>query len=307
MQVQLEYYQPVFNLLHERLTDRIRIALLKEPADFRAQYLLQHLPIERELPPETAWPVARKLLDALEARIKPVLSLHSIFFWLHIYRRVDVALNPEHEDRTDQRTLWLVRQIVELAITKYGRATDANEFVLSSRVKPDLILGGFMRAGIKTAAPSRPNKTYRNFANLLRSHPQWVIKDFSEDDFVNIYSVEGLAYQYWRVTALLRSLGKGARLIIGNDGDWYYAQDDELMWLMQSIDERTSRGGLDRSLLGVWIDEDSTQDESGKKPVFDLLICPVYNVDRVPLGGGISAAWITWSGRLHQQLSTHIS
>jgi hypothetical protein len=278
MNVVLDYHQPAFDLLHKHLADRLRDALLIDPVAIRARYLTKHLPVGQVIRHELGWPIARQLLNVLEDEIAAMLRPRSVFFWLHIYRRIGVFLNPEHEDKSDPRTLWLVRQIVELAISKHGRATDADEFVLSTRVNPDLILGGFMRAGVRALATSRPNRAYRNFANLVRSHPQLVIRDFSEEDFVGIYRVEGLAYQYWRVTALLRALGKGARAVISNNGDWTYVQDDELSWLMTSIDERTEQGRSDRSLLGIWIDEEVNRDKGGKKPVFDLLICPVYNV-----------------------------
>ena len=88
-----------------------------------------------------------------------------------------------------------------------------------SRVKPDLILGGFMRAGLKALFKTRFTKTYRHYPGVMRAASQWVIKDFTEEDFVNIYRVEGLAYQYWRATALLRALGKGARITVRAGGD----------------------------------------------------------------------------------------
>lgn len=287
--VLVEYYQPAFELLHERLHEQVQEALLSEPASIRAKYLTENLPIGEEISPECAWPVARELLDMLEAAMAAVLRTRSVFFWLHLYRRIGVFLHPLHEDKTDPRTLALVRQITELAISKYGRATDAREIVLSSRVNPDLILGGLMRAGMRKLATKRPNKTYRNLAKALRAQPQWVIRDFSENDFLGIYRVEGLAYQFWRVTALLRSLGKGARIAIDRHGDWDYVSSEEFLSLVKNIDARTDRGGFDKSLLGIWIDETVTKTDMGEKAVFDQLICPFYNVHRVKLGDAFSA------------------
>jgi hypothetical protein len=272
--VVLFYHQPAFLLLGENLTDRIEHALLTAPAAVRARYLVERLPVEQEVAADLAWPVVRGLLDVLEAEMAEVLRKRSVFFWMHIYRRIGVKLASRHEDKIDPRTVGLVRQIVELAITKHGRTTDADEIVLSSRVKPDLILGGFMRAGFKALFKTRFTKTYRLFVESLRTRPQWVIKDFTKDDFIGIYRMESLAYQYWRATALLRALGKGARITVTRNGDWNYTVDDDLSWLIESIDERTEEGRLDGSLLGTWFDE-------GPRNAKDAAICPVYNVDRV--------------------------
>ncbi len=207
-----------------------------------------------------------------------------MFFWLHVYRRFGVGLYPLHEDKTDPRTVGLVRQLVELAITKYGRVSDAREIVLSSRVNPDHILGGLMRAGVKHMAESQPSRTYREFAKAVKERPQWVIRDFAEEDFLDIYRVEGFAYQYWRVTALLRALGKGSRIKITPDGDWEYEIDSDLAWLLRSIDKRTENGSYDTSLLGTWIDGVQRQSGEGEhRRAFDHVICPIYNVSKVKL------------------------
>jgi hypothetical protein len=237
--------------------------------------------VDQEVAADIAWPAVRELLDVIEAEMAEVLRKRSVFFWLHIYRRIGVTLTPRHEDKTDPRTVTLVRQIVELAITKHGRATDADEIVPSNRVKPDLILGGFMRAGIKALFKNRFTKTYRDVVTFMRASPTWVVRDFTEADFIGIHRVEGLAYQYWRATALLRALGKGARITLHEDGDWNYGNDDDLAWLVKSIDERTEEGRLDRSLLGTWFDEENGQNDVRERAVLERLICPVYNAHRI--------------------------
>jgi hypothetical protein len=134
------YHEPAFHLLHQRLADRIEDALLTAPAQVLARHLAGRLPTAQEIAPEVAWPVFRELLDVVETEMADVLRERSVCFWLHVYRRIGVMLHPHHEDKTGPRTVMLVRHIVELAITKYGRATDADEVVASNRVKPDLIL-----------------------------------------------------------------------------------------------------------------------------------------------------------------------
>jgi hypothetical protein len=279
----LEYHQAAFLLLNERLAGQIEHALVTAPVSMRALHVTARLPIQQEITAERAWPVMRELLDIFEAEMAKLLCKHSVFFWIHIYRRIGVSLYPRHEDKTDPRTVMLVRQIVELALAKHGRATNGDELVPSNRVNPDLVLGGLMRAGIKALFKSRFTKTYRGVVKSLRESPQWVIRSFTEQDFLAIYQVEGLAYQYWRVTALMRALGKGARITVRQDGDWEYVLDDELFWLIRSVDERTEKKGLAGSLLGVWFDDDVRPRESGKFAASEYLICPVYNAEKVPL------------------------
>jgi hypothetical protein len=283
--VMVWYHEPAFALLHRRLGDRIEHALLTAPAQVLARHLIGRLPTKQEIAAEVAWPAVRGLLDVLEAEMADVLRTRSVCFWLHLYRRIGVMLHPHHESNTDPRTVMLVRQIVELAITKHGRATDADELVPSNRVKPDLILGGFMRAGIKARFKPRFTKTYQRLTQSLRDSPQMVIKEFAEDDFVRVYLVEGLAYQYWRVTALLRALGKGARVTVDEDGTWNYASDEELWQLIECIDTRTEKQQLEGSLLGTWFDEKIKRNENSRSSMPWSLICPVYNVER------LSAAW----------------
>jgi len=134
----LYYHEAAFRLLDEHLGQRIEHALLIAPRAIRARYLVERLPVDQEVTGELAWPVFRELLDVLETEIAAALRGRSVAFWMHIYRRIGVNLHPHHEGKTDPQTVRLVRRIVELAITKHGRAEDADEIVLSSRVKPDL-------------------------------------------------------------------------------------------------------------------------------------------------------------------------
>ena len=73
------------------------------------------------------------------------------------------------------------------------------------------VLGGILYDAINHVG----NNTFvarKKVQRFLAAAPQWVIKDFLPDDFVGIYFIEGLAYQYWRLLALLRSLEKALQL-----------------------------------------------------------------------------------------------
>jgi len=212
--VVVEYHQPAFELLHELHHDEIRKALLTEPVSLRAEFLRAKLPSNSVLEPAQLWPIARELLDYIDEAMRQVLSKRSVFFWFHLYRRIGLALHPMHEDLTDERTLFLVRNIVDLAIQRHGDLHCPSELQLSSTLNPKLILGGYCYRGAKHVAPRKPSKFAREFSSGVKSNPQWVIRSFSAEDFIKIYGVEGLAYQYWRVTALMRTVGKGAKVSI---------------------------------------------------------------------------------------------
>jgi hypothetical protein len=117
-----------------------------------------------------------------------------------------------------------------------------------------------------------------------------VIRDFSKRDFIDIYAIEGAAYQYWRLTALLRSLGKGAKIIVDETGDWNYVPDPLLNRLIVSIDKRNEQRDSFSSLMGVWIDNETIMErESGNDAddELDIVFFPIYNTHRVALPDGI--------------------
>jgi hypothetical protein len=284
--INLEYTQIPFAFLEAKLADRLEEALTQRPTSIRSKFLLAKLPTNTELQADVVWPVARELLDVLEAEMESVLKRHSVFFWLHVYRRIGVMLSPSHEDKTDERTVALVREIVELAIIKHGKAVEAWEFAKSDTIGVDRILGGFYSEARASASGPDLDDIFGLIEDGFRKRPALVIQDFSEDDFVGIYYVEGIAYQYWRVTALMRTLGKGGRLKIGVDGDWRWVGPDELEFLIRSIDERTDSVPFQFSLVGVWFDE--TKSDKGTERLNAVLVCPRYNVERASVADFLS-------------------
>jgi hypothetical protein len=78
--VVVEYHQPAFQLLHQLHHDKIRTALLTEPASLRAEFLLAKLPSNVVLEPPRVWPVARELLGHIDGAMRQVLSKRSPFF-----------------------------------------------------------------------------------------------------------------------------------------------------------------------------------------------------------------------------------
>ena len=245
-------------------------------------------PIDQVIESEIAWNRAKEILDSIDNEMRTLVYRRSAAYWLHIYRRIGVYLSPEHEDKTDHVTVGLVRQIAELAIQKHGQRTGHKEFGLSDKLGPDLVLGGWMKKGLKSLGGSGVSgeRIFREYSAMLKKKSNWVIRDFSKKDFLDIYALEGAAYQYWRITALLRSLGKGARITVDETGDWDYVPNHALTQLIVSIDERNKRVNSFSSLMGVWIDTETIiggKANDGSESELDIVFFPTYNTSRVKL------------------------
>ncbi len=284
----LPYYQPAFLHLTRIFGDEISYVLIRKFAEFRGKQFLARFPTNQVIERELAWNLTREILDSIDNEMRNLVSMRSVAYWLHIYRRIGVFLSPEHEDKTDHTTVGLVRQIAELAIQKHGLRAAPKEFGLSDKLGPDLILGGWMKKGLKSLG--RDGKSgeiiFRKYSAALRNKSDWVIRDFSKKDFIDIYALEGAAYQYWRLTALLRSLGKDARIIVDETGDWDYVPNHALSQLIVSIDKRNEHRNSFSSLMGVWIDNETIMGRKGKdgaESELDIVFFPIYNTSRVML------------------------
>jgi hypothetical protein len=108
---------------------------------------------------------------------------------------------------------------------------------------------------------------------------QWVLTKFRIIDLLHTYEIEGLAYEYWKTTAWMRALGKGAAFKLQQNDDWpepVIAR--KLARLIASYDSRIERVPFSSSLLGFWfLPEDSVTNLNTSK-----LFIPIYNVYRAP-------------------------
>lgn len=275
-----EYYTNAFALLHERYQKDFQEAGSAEPYKLVRQFMLESLPTDTPLNGKTAWEPLRTVLERLENEMSKTLCQRSMFFWFHLYRRIAVV--PLTEGKNREWTLNIVRHTVDLAIVKHADITHSDEISPAGQLNPDVILGGWMRRGVKHYAKLRPERTYKEFSANIKKLNAFVIRKFAPDDLASVYRLEGIAFQYWRVSALARSIGKGGEIIIDRNGDWHYLEDKDFSWLIASIDERMSRYESRGSLLGTWVDPSPQA-----MPIDNLhkyLVYPTYNVHRLPLG-----------------------
>jgi hypothetical protein len=158
-----------------------------------------------------------------------------VFFWIHLYRRIGLYLHDELGNQTDAMTLALVRSIAEQAIFKFGRTKGKQDVSRTNEISPKSILGGHFT---KVIAKNLNTEAYDVYLASFAANPQWVLTDFRPSDLANIYFLEGLAYQYWYVTAKLRSAGKGVSIELSADGKLEEHRTGDLDELIKSIDSR---------------------------------------------------------------------
>ena len=128
----LQTHQIVFSWIHQKFGRLIHKALIEDPRQLRSEYF--DLLVGRVLAGNDGHQLYRRYLTVLEDRMEPILRQHSVYFWLHLYRRIGVSLSPDHDKKTDLSTVLLVREIVEVAITKFGRLDRTGDISVTSNL-----------------------------------------------------------------------------------------------------------------------------------------------------------------------------
>ena len=273
-----DYHNEVFYDLLPRHRRRIEEVLYVTPKVLRQQHFLPRLPSVGWVCGEVAWAICWDYLKAIEREMAEVLGGHSVFFWLHLYRRIGVRLGAGHADKIDPATVGLVRQIAELAITKFGDLSKTDDLIVSDQAKFHEILGGHYKRVLQRLFGKRGEAMKRFLA--LHAAPQWVATDFGPADLVGVFANEGLAYEYWRVTALMRAIGKGAEITRSED-DWIdYKSNSDLGLLIKSYDFR-GRTHSGATLAGTWFGQ------LRSKGLGSWMLLPYYNIDRLGMEDGI--------------------
>lgn len=254
-----EYYQPTFFWLHDTQQVAIGRALLEEPLQLRKEYFSRFAPGTRFSGPQ-GHQTLREYLQLLEQKLREILGRHSVLYWLHLYRRIGPRLASEHSNNTDAMTTGLVRNVVECAISRFGRLADIGDIRPASLVPEDQILGGYFLRRLRKLFPERATRT--RIVNDLRSGNQFVLREFRAADFVAIYAAEGIAYEYWLTTARLRSLGKGEIYVLQPDYDLQFVRAGDLDSLLTSYDERIERHTFLPVDIGTIVTMDPTKSSS---------------------------------------------
>ena len=154
------------------------------------------------------------------------LKSHSPYYWLFLYRRIKPVLSPHHDNLTDAQTTLLVRQILELAMLKYGDLQNI-DLEPAMQVPFEKRWGGYLKLAIEAL---EENEREFVMAAYRDSKPSDSLEplEFRPADYRAVYAGEGLAYEYWLCTARLRSVGKGMHLWFDpTTDDFFYEQSTQ--------------------------------------------------------------------------------
>jgi hypothetical protein len=200
-------------------------------------------------------------LRSLEDDLRTRTSQQSIAYWLHVFRRL--APTPIGRD-TSPTTVLLTRAALEAAVQKWASFALCGRVAHSDRVPPSAILKGFLIA-------TRDEQTLA----FLRAQPQLVLTDFGAPEYLAALETEKLGYEVWRSMALLRILGKGAQLEVGDAEELVHDnRSDELDTLVRHYDQRG--GGLPTATATGTVFEHAFQERSA-----GVVVLPHYNVEGI--------------------------
>jgi len=252
----IEYYQRPFILLHLE-SDKSGYDP-KSPHPIRGRFW-QH-PIPRNYDQHEAMIMLQRYFISLERELADVIGRNSVAYWLHVYRRLSPGFIVS-EQRPE--TIGLVRVAFEAAIQKYGRFELCNKVGLSKDIQLCEILGGLLLS----------NEFAKERELIEKSGNQLVLTAFTHHELREFYDVEKLAYEIWHTSALLRIVGKGAPLIVGDPPEWVWDnRSDELDTLVKIYDSRERP--IEVTSFGVCYESFTHEPD-------EIIFLPVYNVTGV--------------------------
>ena len=251
-----EYYTLPMALLYSEYAKDIREAVTIKPKQIERQLLATLASASSPVP--LSWDALLSIANRLESEIARVLSGRHVFFWQHLYRRTFPRVRDETGGVVDEVTTRLVRSICEAAIAKYGGLSGSSGLENIAATDIEKVLGGWLAKSVRKAAQT-PDQAELFLKHYQETH-QWGIVEFDPQDLISLLYAEGLCFQYWKVTARLRGVGKGAEMVVFGDGSDTYLPDDRLRRLFASYDERAaSYSYAESSGIGIWYE--ATKDD----------------------------------------------
>ena len=249
-----EYYNRPFQLFHAHLQRTHQ--LNNAPHPIRERFW--QVAALRKYDLWEARSLLKSYLNQVESELKSMLSRWSIAYWLHAYRRLyPGAIGWDRSPHT----IGLTRAAMEAAIQKYGAGAKCSRVGISSDVPLKKVLNGILLS---------PDFEFER-VNLKQAKAQLVLTDFGPAELKELYEVEKLAFEIWRSSATLRSIGKGATFVV-EERPHFFQDDrsDDLDWLLQHFDNRNMPIGI--STFGVVF-------KNGiHKPHEGTIFLPAYNL-----------------------------
>lgn len=264
-----EYYTLVWAHIHEKYESLLRNSNITKPKEIRSNLVIKH---KKEINnDQDSYSALLMVMNELEAEFKKIISKHSCFYWIHLFRRIAPVLSPAIGHRTDETTTMEVRDIAEQAIFKFGKTSGKLDLIRSDIIPFDKVLGGMLK---KILNGSR--QLMEVYKRLLATHRQLVVGDFRASDLADVYKIEGLAYQYWYIGAKLRASGKGVKVTATRDASVEEYRTPEQSFLIENFDNRTQKNDLGKgftSNVGTLIFQ-------GKDVDNNILMLATLNIQR---------------------------
>lgn len=252
----LDYYQRVFALLHQQLRETDYNPERPHPVRKRFWSLLPY----REYSPIESRELLVQYLDSVERELAQSIGKWSLAYWLHLYRRL--APSPIGAEKKPW-TVGLTRAALEAAMQKYAKFQPCSRVGFTEEVSVDRVLGGILLA---------PEFEFER--TLLKKANQLVLTDFSVAQLREFYNVERLAYEVWRGSAMLRAVGKGAPILVGDFTECVVdLRSTELAKLLDSFDGRLKYDNLAVSATGMMF----AQNGLGRQRS-EIVFLPTYNL-----------------------------
>lgn len=228
-----EYHQVLFQYIKETSKIDFLVERNKLTSDIVASHVTEYA--EQGDGCKNGEKFLLSLHKKLEDKMAEIISQKSVYYWMHLYRRVGVF----ESFGEDGRILQNYREIMEVAFKKYGLCEIGDELIQFSNDGSDgnidLIANGIYKKALNH---------YGIPTNKLR-YCGIFLGDFEEKDLLNIYILERLAYECYGVAVCLRRLFKGGHLVINNlDNEkslYTVHATEELESLMYSFDVRSQK------------------------------------------------------------------
>jgi len=201
----------------------------------------------------------------LEERMKEIISTKSIYYWIHLYRRIPPVASFNNESK---QTVDLYRNILENAIVKYGNRETKDELVgnfADGLINVRDIANGYYLEALKEL----------NIEKEIDELQAGVfLGNFDKNELIEIFTLERLAYEFWRTTVCIRRINKNG--FFWAYGSFYGVKNpDEIESLMKSYDSRG--GGIEGIVSSTGITLFTSE-------VSSIVAClPKYNVEQFTL------------------------
>lgn len=259
------YHTQTFLYLMIKHQKEILRRLKDGPRDLRQRELAPQLVALGEASGDTAWQVFRVYLDKIEAEIAALVRGHSTGFWFHLHRRLRPMLADLQDQKTDDTTVTLVRRIAELAYAKHGALDKTDDLGPIMRTRLKTFLDGAWYEATTHAFDGKKLKAKKAY-QVLRDTKQIVMTNFRQSDLCDVYTIEGLCYEYWWASAAMRSIGKGS--IVKWDaelGKHRYKDTGVNPLAFELYDERNNENSGFCTRLGTWLDEENAGEASAAR------------------------------------------